>query len=74
MSSVSLHTAAADRMMSLDEQSRYREERAQRELDLGLTAGSIGAARAHLTLSSLHLQRMRSLGDVLPERRPPCIM
>lgn len=40
----------------------YHSERATRELDLGLTAGSTNAARAHLQLASLHMQRVRELG------------
>jgi hypothetical protein len=40
----------------------YHRRRAMRELDLGLTAECPNAARAHLTLSSLHLQRLRQAG------------
>jgi len=48
--------------MSKDDQIQYHTERAMRELDQGLTAGSEAAARAHLQLSSLHMQRARALG------------
>jgi hypothetical protein len=40
---------------------QYHSERARRELDLGLTASSTVAARAHLRLSSLHFQKLREL-------------
>jgi hypothetical protein len=40
----------------------YHRRRAMRELDLGLMAASPNVARAHLTLSSLHLERLRQAG------------
>ena len=53
----------------------YHAQRATRELDLGLIAGSLPAARAHLKLSSLHFERVRQLqGRGAPTRRPPCIL
>ena len=33
------------------------------ELDLALRAGNVEVARAHFTLSNLHLDRMRKLSD-----------
>ena len=47
--------------MSNEDQIAYHSKRAMKELDLGLMAGSIPAARAHMQLSSLHLQRAREL-------------
>ena len=47
--------------MSLDDQIQYHEQRAMRELDQGLVAASVPAARAHLELSSLHLAKARDL-------------
>lgn len=41
----------------------YHNLRAQRELDLGLTAQSTPVARAHLTLASMHLQKARELAS-----------
>jgi hypothetical protein len=58
--------------MSLDDQISYHSSRAMRELDLGLIAKSVPAARAHLRLSSLHLDRLRELkgdGDLAPHSR-----
>jgi succinate dehydrogenase flavin-adding protein (antitoxin of CptAB toxin-antitoxin module) len=50
----------------------YHSRRAMRELDAGLTASSIAAARAHLQLSNLHMQRMRELaGDAAAGIKPP---
>ena len=39
----------------------YHTQRATRELDLGLHSESSPAARAHLKLASMHLQRVREL-------------
>jgi hypothetical protein len=50
----------------------YHRERALKELNAGLAARCNFAARAHLGLSSLHMQRARELGAALP--RPPFIM
>ena len=47
--------------MSNEDQIAYHSKRAMKELDLGLMARSIPAARAHMQLSSLHLQRAREL-------------
>lgn len=44
----------------------YHTHRATRELDLGLTASSSPAARAHLALASMHLQRVRELSGSAP--------
>jgi hypothetical protein len=45
--------------MSQHEEFGYHSRRALRELDLGLTATCVAAARAHFELSSLHMQRAR---------------
>lgn len=51
----------------MDEEIDYHRQRALRELDLGLVAGSSAAARAHLELSSLHMRRMLVLkGEPAP--------
>ena len=45
----------------------YHSARATREFDLGLTAESSSAARAHLKLASMHMERMRELtGQTAP--------
>ena len=49
-------------------QAAYHRERALKELDAGLAAGSGSAARAHLQLSSLHMQQARELGADLPKQ------
>lgn len=41
---------------------KFHSQRAMAELDLALSAASQAAARAHFDLSTLHLERMRSLG------------
>ena len=60
--------------MSEHEQIQYHTARAMRELDQGLTAQSEAAARSHLKLSSLHLQRARALSSEPIRATPPCIM
>ncbi len=55
----------------------YHRERASQELNLGLTTTCMAAARAHLRLSSLHMERVRMLqGDVRSGGldRPPFIL
>jgi hypothetical protein len=42
---------------------KYHGDRALTELDLAGRAASYAAARAHLELSALHLDRMRELSD-----------
>jgi len=56
----------------MPEEIQYHQSRAARELDLGLSASNLNAARAHLKLSSLHMQRARELGATDP--RPPLQM
>jgi hypothetical protein len=60
--------------MHLPDDSNYHSSRAMQELDRGLTARSAAAARAHLQLSSLHLQRAMTLERETPRPKPPCIM
>ena len=43
---------------------RYHQARAARELDMGLSTNCLNAARAHLQLRTLHLERARELGAV----------
>ena len=60
--------------MSVQEQIHYHEQRAMHELDQGLVAASVPAARAHLQLSSLHLARARDLQGVGGGPKPPQLM
>jgi hypothetical protein len=53
------------------DQIDYHSDRAMRELDAGLTAKSMPAARAHLQLSSLHMERVRELGGDTARMKPP---
>jgi hypothetical protein len=43
---------------------QYHQARAARELDAGRSASCANAARAHLTLSELHMERARVLGAI----------
>jgi len=53
----------------------YHRDRASRELNIGLSSGSLPAARAHLRLSSLHFQRVRDLEGQQPQaERPPFVL
>lgn len=45
-----------------DDRSRYHSERALAELELARKASCADAARAHLRLSSLHLEKSQALG------------
>ena len=56
------------------EHIKYHEDRAARELSLGLTAQCIAAARAHLQLSSMHREQVRALGADVRMAKPPLIM
>jgi hypothetical protein len=47
--------------MANQDDIKFHSDRAMVELDYALKASSIVAANAHLGLSELHLQRMRSL-------------
>jgi hypothetical protein len=60
--------------MSKDDQIQHHAQRATREMDQGLSAKSAAAARAHLELSSLHLQRARALGGRELTSPPPFIL
>ncbi|MFN3943842.1 MAG: hypothetical protein ACK4K7_02785 [Allosphingosinicella sp.] len=59
--------------MSNDE-FRYHSDRAMQELDRGLVAPSAPAARAHLKLSSLHMEKARSLAAHADRTKPPFVM
>jgi hypothetical protein len=52
----------------------YHSTRATRELDLGLIAKSLPAARAHLRLASLHMERLRELTGSRLNKRPVLTM
>ena len=41
---------------------KFHAERAMAELDQAIRAASVPAARAHFTLSALHLEKMQALG------------
>jgi hypothetical protein len=43
---------------------QYHQARAARELDAGRLASCANAARAHVTLSELHMERARVLGAI----------
>jgi hypothetical protein len=49
----------------------YHRARASHELDLGLTSKSMAAARSHLKLSSLHMERLRQLAGHDALAQPP---
>jgi hypothetical protein len=52
----------------VQDDTEYHFARAQNELNLGLGARGGAAARAHLQLSTLHMQRARELKDQSLER------
>ena len=51
----------------------YHRSRATHELDRGLTAPHVNAARAHLKLASMHMQRVRELGPTGAGREKPLL-
>ena len=51
------------RIVKMDD-IQYHRTRAARELDAGNSASCANAARAHLTLSALHMERARVLGAI----------
>jgi hypothetical protein len=59
--------------MIRDDDILYHSGRVAAELDLARKAASVPAARAHLALSELHLERLRVLGAGAADsgRRPP---
>jgi hypothetical protein len=56
--------------MYQQEDVEYHRRRATKELDCGLTAKHIGAARTHLKLASMHLQRVRELDPTASRDKP----
>ncbi len=56
--------------MSVQDIIDYHSMRAKRELDLGFTADGTAAARSHLQLASLHMQRLRELSSEPRSREP----
>jgi hypothetical protein len=60
--------------MSMEEHRRYHADRALDELNRGLVARSVEAARAHLRLSSMHMEKVRSLSGSHDQPRPPLVM
>lgn len=48
--------------MAAQDDIQFHSERAIAELDMALRAGCLDAARAHFSLSAMHLDRMRALG------------
>ena len=46
---------------------QFHSERAAVELDMALRAGSVPAAKAHFSLSALHLERVGSLREAEPQ-------
>jgi len=59
--------------MGVEELIEYHRRRARRELDLGLTASNFNAARSHMKLSSLHLERVREIQGANP-MKPMLVM
>jgi hypothetical protein len=49
---------------------KIHSDRAMAELDLAIRAGNARAARAHMALSALHLERLRDLSQA-PAASPP---
>lgn len=52
----------------MEDQAAYHRRRASRELDLGLTAANLAAARVHLRLAALHFEQLRAIEGVQAER------
>ncbi len=52
--------------MANQDDIKFHSDRAMAELDRALGAGSTVAAEAHLKLSALHLERMRTLSRPYP--------
>lgn len=56
--------------MRADSDREYHVERARAELDAAYRAAGSSAARAHLSLCSMHMARARALLETASERRP----
>jgi hypothetical protein len=51
--------------MTAADDIRFHNERAQAERDCAAGAATVPAARAHLALAELHLERVRALRETL---------
>lgn len=60
--------------MQKEETIGYHSKRAMQEMDQGLIASNPCASRAHLRLSSLHMQKALALADRKTRPRPPFVM
>jgi hypothetical protein len=60
--------------MGMEELIEYHSTRAREELDLGLIAQGMAAARSHLQLASLHMQRVRELSGSRVSTGVPALM
>jgi hypothetical protein len=58
----------------MGDQIRYHEDRAEREMAIGLSSHLIPAARAHLLFSTLHRNKARALRGSCRMPRPPQLM
>jgi len=52
----------------------YHSKRARRERDLAFISSCPQAAKAHLALSTLHMQRLREVAPNDERRRPPFVL
>lgn len=57
-----------------DSDLEYHRERAARELDIGLVAETMTAARAHLKLAALHMSRVKELASSHADAKAPLSM
>jgi hypothetical protein len=57
--------------MNETDEIRIHEERAGAELERARSAATVPAAQAHLALSRLHAERLRSLGAAASQPRSP---
>jgi hypothetical protein len=55
----------------MGDEAKYHTDRAMAEIELAGRAPSLEAARAHLSLSALHLDRLRGLAQPQRASLPP---